>query len=114
MAIHTNDLLEKLDRVLAHDFLPPAEHCGWQICGNPLTGREESLDFCSDHCQDMWHKYLADAPMPDGGRGLDMWTDGCTCLACVTIRGDRVMASMSWRARMAELIFGRAGVDPDS
>lgn len=118
MAIHTDDLLEKLDRVLAQPWLPPAAQCGW--CRAPLTGREASLDFCAWDCQYIWHKYLAHAPMPDEGRGMDMWADGCTCLACVAVRDDRVMteaqviAEVSTFARMAEFVFGRAGVDPDS
>ena len=115
MAIHTDDLLEKLDRVLAQPWLPPASQCGW--CRAPLTGREASLDFCTDYCQYVWHYSQTEGRMPDGGRGMDMGAAGCTCLIC---RDDRVMteaqviAKVSTFARLTRLIFGRAGVDPDS
>lgn len=111
MPIHTNDLLEKLDRVLAQPWLPPAAQCGW--CGNPLTGREASLDFCADDCQYVWHYSQTEGRMADGGRGMDMLAAGCTCLACAMTEV-QVIAEVSTFAWLTRLIFGLAGVDPDS
>ena len=69
MAIHTDDLLEKLDRALATQALPPATSCG--LCSTPLNARSPSLDFCGQECQDFWHSAKADRQAPDLGRGLE-------------------------------------------
>lgn len=71
MAIHTDDLLEKLDRVLAQPYLPPAEMCAW--CRVPLSENGASLDFCTPRCQKSWQLSRTDGAMRDGGRGWAGW-----------------------------------------
>lgn len=69
MPIHTDDLLEKLDRALARPWMPDAAQCGY--CEMPLSVNGPSLDFCGSLCQTIWTRRQADPQMRDGGRGVD-------------------------------------------
>lgn len=81
--IHTDDLLEKLDRALAQPYIPPATNCG--ACGDPLRDKGPSLDFCDDLCQGRWMGRQAAGPMVDRGRGRSGPSDypemDCPCCA---------------------------------
>lgn len=46
--------------------------CGW--CKGPLTGREETLEFCNRQCQQLWNASprWSYGEMSDGQRGIQM------------------------------------------